>query len=104
MLTIEQKIEILEKLRKFIESEDFCGLTDGICIAIRNPIFTDRLKFFFNYKDYLEWFSEILYEERIKSLNKEFLNTFPYYWPKGEREPRIKWVDKQLEILRCQQN
>lgn len=104
MLTVEQKIEILKELRDFIDSEEFSGMIDGICLAIRTSKFKCRLQFEFSYREYLLWFSDILHEERkkaAKAANDMFpvRAYFPYYWKPGLKEPRIKWVNQQLEKL-----
>ena len=89
MKTTRTTKELLKIILDNIESY-FCKdpiIDDGICVVV--------LSLFLNY--------EIIIKERFKLENYLRINLPPkmknsgYCWHKGELEPRIKWLEEQID-------
>lgn len=37
---------------------------------------------------------------RYIKKNRPWFSFYPYYWPEGELEPRLKWIRKHIKKLR----
>ena len=83
--------DTLELLKFVLSTMDrFCFF--GLCIHIDSLYLNGHIN-----KD--EHYSLTLYMEDNKP---EGADIDKYWWPKGEKEPRLDWINKQIQILEKQ--
>ncbi len=87
---MENNRSILELLKFVLSTMDrFCF---GLCVHIDYLYLNGHIN-----KD--ERYSLTLYMEDNKPEGADIDN---YWWPKGEKEPRLDWINKQIQILEKQ--
>lgn len=87
---VKMAIDILVILRKFIyEDKQF---TDGLCWASRRLYHFNKL----SVAQYM-FFGKYLKNNRPKET--VILTTFGFWWKPNIKEPRLKWIDKELKKL-----
>lgn len=84
----KEKIEALQALRNKTQVSDLKGTLRGLCGEI-NVLYRDR-QITSGQCDFLE---DILRESTGG-------NSWAYVWPARKLRPRIKWIDKQIKLLR----
>lgn len=90
MLSTEQKIEALKRMKTFVKSKEFGKgkYYDGLCFVAQD--FRDSLSLgTYEQAEYL-----------VELVEKEFkFNGLKFHWKPGLESPRIKWIDKQIKKL-----
>lgn len=85
----ERKIAIFKLLKEEIETDD--GFT-GMCMTISCLKYLDRGVNISNYDH--DWLRD--YVEKNKPFIWFWKSEGGYWWEIGVKEPRLKWIDKQI--------